>query len=126
MRVNFDGDRQMDNNFYDFIILGWGPGGLFAGFYAGMRQAKTKIIESLPNLGGQLSLLYPEKLIYDVAGFPNIKAQDLVNNLTKQIEPFNHSICLQETVLSFDQEDNIFKIQTDKELHFSNLFGIIF
>ena len=109
----------MTDNIYDITIIGGGPAGLFAGFYAGMRQAKTKIIESLPNLGGQLSLLYPEKLIYDVAGFPNIKAQDLVNNLTKQIEPFNHSICLEETVLSFDQEDNIFKIQTDKELHFS-------
>ena len=109
----------MTDNIYDITIIDGGPAGLFAGFYAGMRQAKTKIIESLPNLGGQLSLLYPEKLIYDVAGFPNIKAQDLVNNLTKQIEPFNHSICLEETVLSFDQEDNIFKIQTDKELHFS-------
>ena len=107
------------NNLYDITIIGGGPSGLFAGFYAGMRQAKTKIIESLPTLGGQLSLLYPEKLIYDVPGFPNIKAQDLVDNLVKQIEPFHHEICLEETVLSFTQEEGYFKIQTDKDIHFS-------
>ncbi|KAA7522257.1 NAD(P)/FAD-dependent oxidoreductase, partial [Salmonella enterica subsp. enterica serovar Lubbock] len=98
----------MTDNIYDITIIGGGPAGLFAAFYAGMRQAKTKIIESLPTLGGQLSLLYPEKLIYDVAGFPNIKAQDLVDNLVKQIEPFKHDIHLEETVLSFDKKDEVF------------------
>lgn len=109
----------MTENIYDITIIGGGPAGLFAGFYAGMRQAKTKIIESLPSLGGQLSLLYPEKLIYDVAGFPTVKAQTLIDNLIKQIEPFNHSIHLEETVLSFDQENNLFTIKTDKGIHFS-------
>lgn len=109
----------MTDNIYDITIIGGGPAGLFAAFYAGMRQAKTKIIESLPTLGGQLSLLYPEKLIYDVAGFPNIKAQDLVDNLVKQIEPFKHDIHLEETVLSFDKKDEVFTIKTDKGIHFS-------
>ena len=109
----------MTENIYDITIIGGGPAGLFAAFYAGMRQAKTKIIESLPTLGGQLSLLYPEKLIYDVAGFPNVKAQDLVDNLIKQIEPFNHDIFLEETVISFEKENELFKLETDKGLHYS-------
>ena len=77
---------------YDITIIGGGPTGLFAAFYAGMRQAKVKIIESMPQLGGQLSALYPEKYIYDVAGFPKVKAQDLVDNLKKQAEQFNPTL----------------------------------
>lgn len=61
----------------DITIIGGGPVGLFTAFYAGMRQASVKIIESLPQLGGQLSALYPEKYIYDIAGFPKIQAQEL-------------------------------------------------
>lgn len=109
----------MNENIYDITIIGGGPTGLFAGFYAGMRQAKTKIIEVLPDLGGQLSLLYPEKLIYDVAGFPNVKAQTLVDSLVKQIEPFNHTICLGEEVLSFDKEEDVFEIKTNLGTHYS-------
>ena len=109
----------MTQDIFDITIIGGGPAGLFAAFYAGMRQAKTKIIESLPSLGGQLSLLYPEKIIYDVAGFPKVKAQDLVDNLVEQIQPFNHAIFLEETVISFDKEDDLFKIETDKNIHYS-------
>lgn len=109
----------MNEKIYDITIIGGGPAGLFAGFYAGMRGAKTKIIDVLPELGGQLSLLYPEKLIYDVAGFPNVKAQDLVNSLVKQIEPFNHSVCLEEEVISFEKKEEYFTLTTDKEIHFS-------
>lgn len=109
----------MKENIYDITIIGGGPAGLFAGFYAGMRGAKTKIIDCLPELGGQLSLLYPEKLIYDVAGFPNVKAQDLINSLIKQIEPFNHTIALEEEVLSFEKKENYFTLTTDKETHYS-------
>ena len=53
---------------YDITIIGGGPAGLFAAFYGGMRGMKVKVIESMPQLGGQLSALYPEKYIYDVAG----------------------------------------------------------
>ena len=69
---------------YDITIIGAGPAGLFAAFYAGLRQAKTLVIDSLPQLGGQLTTLYPEKNIYDVAGFPKVKAADLITNLHKQ------------------------------------------
>ena len=71
---------------YDITIIGAGPVGMFAAFYAGMRQAKTKIIDSLPQLGGQLSTLYPEKYIYDIPGYPAVKASDLVANLEKQLK----------------------------------------
>ena len=63
---------------YDFTIIGSGPTGLFAGFYSGMRNMRTKIIEALPEVGGQLTVLYPEKFIYDSPGYPKVLAKDLV------------------------------------------------
>lgn len=107
----------MTTDIYDITIIGGGPTGLFAGFYAGMRQAKTKIIESLPHIGGQLSLLYPEKYIYDVAGFPKIKAQELIDQLEEQIKPFHHTICLGEEVLMFDKKSDLIHIKTSKGTH---------
>ena len=89
----------MTNEVYDLTIIGAGPAGLFTAFYGGMRQAKVKLIESLPHTGGQLTALYPEKYIYDVAGFPKIRAQELVDNLEKQLELFDTTtIALGETV----------------------------
>ncbi|MHB8144776.1 MAG: NAD(P)-binding protein, partial [Vulcanimicrobiaceae bacterium] len=62
---------------YDITVIGGGPSGLFALFYAGLRGAKAKVIEALAELGGQLFALYPEKYIYDMPGFPAILARDL-------------------------------------------------
>ncbi|KYG33529.1 NAD(P)/FAD-dependent oxidoreductase [Alkalihalobacillus trypoxylicola] len=108
------------DNLYDITIIGGGPTGLFAAFYAGMRQAKVKIIESMPQLGGQLSALYPEKYIYDVAGFPKVKAQDLVDSLTKQAQQFNPTVSLEQTVRTLEkQEDDTYIITTDKEAHYT-------
>ena len=75
----------------DVIIIGGGPVGLFTAFYAGMRQLDTALIESLPQLGGQLSTLYPEKYIYDIAGFPKVKAQDLIDQLKAQADPVSYT-----------------------------------
>ncbi|MBO9610892.1 MAG: NAD(P)/FAD-dependent oxidoreductase, partial [Paenibacillaceae bacterium] len=72
----------------DIIVIGGGPAGMFAAFYGGMRQASVKLIESMPQLGGQLAALYPEKYIYDVAGFPKVRAQELVDNLRQQMSLF--------------------------------------
>ena len=83
-----------DKQIYDITVIGGGPTGLFTAFYGGLRKATVKIIESLPQLGGQLTALYPEKYIYDVAGFPKVRAQDLVNNLIEQLKMFNPTICL--------------------------------
>ncbi|TWI52916.1 NAD(P)/FAD-dependent oxidoreductase [Halalkalibacter nanhaiisediminis] len=108
------------DNMYDITIIGGGPTGLFAAFYAGMRQARVKIIESMPQLGGQLSALYPEKYIYDVAGFPKIKAQELVNNLEKQAQQFSPTIVLEQSVQELhQQEDESYIIKTDKEEHYT-------
>ena len=73
------------NDVFDVTIIGAGPTGLFAAFYAGLRGMRTKIIEALPEVGGQLAVLYPEKFIYDVPGHPKILAKDLVKQLAEQI-----------------------------------------
>jgi ferredoxin/flavodoxin---NADP+ reductase len=111
---------KVDEKVYDITIIGGGPTGLFTAFYGGMRQASVKIIESLPQLGGQLSALYPEKYIYDVAGFPKIRAQELIDNLKEQMSRFNPTICLEQSVEKLEkQEDGIFKLTTNKEIHYS-------
>ncbi|OOZ85669.1 NAD(P)/FAD-dependent oxidoreductase [Bacillus cereus] len=105
---------------YDITIIGGGPTGLFTAFYGGMRQASVKIIESLPQLGGQLSALYPEKYIYDVAGFPKVRAQELVDNLKEQMKKFDPTVCLEEAVDMLEkQADGIFKLVTNKQTHYS-------
>jgi thioredoxin reductase (NADPH) len=66
------------------LIIGAGPAGLYAAYYAGFRGMAVGVMDSLPELGGQVSALYPEKIIYDVAGLPAIKGQDLVDALAEQ------------------------------------------
>src|SRR3954470_6404067 len=87
---------------FDITIIGGGPVGLFGAFYAGMRHLKTKIIDSLEELGGQLTALYPEKFVFDVAGFPQVLARDLANNLIKQAMQYHPTICLGEIVTHLD------------------------
>jgi thioredoxin reductase (NADPH) len=107
-------------NSVDILIVGGGPAGLFAAFYAGMRQASVKIIECMPQLGGQLSALYPEKYIYDVAGFPKITAQELVNNLLEQMKLFPVQVHLEEKVLNVvKKEERLFEVTTDKGVYYA-------
>lgn len=88
---------------------------MFAAFYGGMRQASVTLIESMPQLGGQLAALYPEKYIYDVAGFPKVTGQELVDNLTRQMELFQSDIRLEEKVVSVvKQAERHFTVTTDK------------
>jgi ferredoxin/flavodoxin---NADP+ reductase len=109
-----------EKQIFDITIIGGGPIGLFTAFYGGMRQASVKIIESLPQLGGQLAALYPEKYIYDVAGFPKVRAQELVNNLKEQMATFNPEIVLEQAVEKVEkQADGTFKLTTNKEVHFT-------
>jgi len=77
-----------NSDVYDITVIGAGPTGLFAAFYAGLRGMRTKIIEALPEPGGQLAVLYPEKLIYDVPGHPKVLAKDLVRLLVEQTGMF--------------------------------------
>ncbi|GGP10713.1 NAD(P)/FAD-dependent oxidoreductase [Oceanobacillus neutriphilus] len=95
----------------DVTIIGAGPTGLFTAFYGGMRQASVKIIESLPHIGGQLTALYPEKYIYDVAGFPKIQAQELVNQLEEQARMFDPEIVLGQSIETIERlDDNTFRL----------------
>jgi ferredoxin/flavodoxin---NADP+ reductase len=111
---------EVNEKVYDITIIGGGPVGLFTAFYGGMRQASVKIIESLPQLGGQLSALYPEKYIYDIAGFPKVRAQELVNNLKEQMAKFEQDVVLEQAVQKVEkQADGVFKLTTDKEIHYS-------
>lgn len=107
-----------DNKMTDLLIIGGGPTGMFAAFYGGMRQASVKLIESMPQLGGQLAALYPEKYIYDVAGFPKVTAQELVNNLSAQMDLFNTDIHLEEKVQSVEKlEERHFVVTTNLGEH---------
>lgn len=111
---------DLSEELYDITIIGGGPIGMFAAFYAGMRNAKTKLIESLPVLGGQVSLLYPEKTIYDVGGYAGVTGKELVHQLTAQMQHFDQTICLDEKVLAIDKlDDQLFKLTTTKGTHFS-------
>lgn len=102
----------------DILIIGGGPAGMFAAFYGGMRQASVKIIESMPQLGGQLAALYPEKYIYDVAGFPKVTAQELVDRLKEQIGLFKPEVCLEEKVVGVvKKEERLFEVTTDRAVH---------
>lgn len=109
-----------DTEIYDITILGGGPVGLFTAFYGGLRQASVKIIESLPQLGGQLSTLYPEKYIYDIAGFPKVRAQELVDNLAEQAKMFEPTIALDQEIVKLERlEDQTFKLTSNKEVHYT-------
>lgn len=110
---------MQESNVYDITIIGGGPAGLFTAFYAGLRQASTKIIESLPQLGGQLKALYPDKNVYDVAGIKEISGAGLVDNLIEQMEQFQPTICLNETVTNVVKKGQVFHIETNRNEHLS-------
>ncbi|MEN8376043.1 MAG: NAD(P)/FAD-dependent oxidoreductase [Gemmatimonadota bacterium] len=96
----------------DITIIGGGPTGLFASFYAGMRGASVRIIDSLPELGGQLMALYPEKYIYDVGGLPRILAKDLARSMEEQGLQFGAEVRLEEEVLSLESAPDGFTLTT--------------
>lgn len=97
----------------DITIIGGGPTGLYGLFYAGMRGVKARVIDALPELGGQLTALYPEKDIYDVAGFPAVLAKDLARDLVTQATQFDPEVCLEERVEELNPHSGIFQLTTD-------------
>src|SRR5436853_2362259 len=105
----------MTHEITDLTIIGGGPTGLFASFYTGMREATAQIVDALPELGGQLTALYPEKYIFDVGGFPKILAKDLVRALAEQTRQFNQPIHLGHRVTGLEQENGAFVLVTDKD-----------
>jgi ferredoxin/flavodoxin---NADP+ reductase len=87
----------------DLLVVGAGPAGLYAAYYAGFRGLRTAIIDSLPTPGGQVAALYPEKMIYDIAGFPEILGRDLVAGLLDQAERFSPTWLLGESAAGLER-----------------------
>lgn len=99
----------------DILIIGAGPTGLFAVFEAGLLKLKCHIIDALPQPGGQLSELYPKKPIYDIPGYPEVLAGNLVNNLMEQIKQFQPGFTLAETAETIERlEDASFVVTTNR------------
>ena len=99
----------------DLLIVGAGPVGLFGLYYAGFRGMSTAVLDSLEEPGGQVTALYPEKLIYDVAGFPAVKGRELVDNLVAQAAPFEPAYLLGERGDTLvEQADGTWIVITDK------------
>ncbi len=108
----------MNDRVHDVLLLGGGPTGLFGAFYAGMRQMDTLVLDALPELGGQLTALYPEKYVYDVGGFPKILAKELAQGLVEQAMGFHPTIALEETAQELEREDDgTWRLVTDKAEH---------
>ncbi len=99
----------------DLSIIGAGPAGLFALFYAGMRGATAQIIDALPQPGGQLAALYPEKHIFDVAGLPRVLAKDLVDSLMQQAGQFQQPVHLGQRVVGLEEADGVFTLVTETD-----------
>lgn len=97
----------------DILIIGAGPTGLFAVFEAGLLKLKCHLIDALPQPGGQCAEIYPKKPIYDIPGFPEVLAGDLVNNLMEQIKPFNPGFSLNQRAETIEKlEDGTFVVTT--------------
>ena len=99
----------------DITIIGGGPTGLFAKFYAGMRGATARIVDALPQVGGQLTALYPEKYIFDVAGYPKVLAKDLVHALAEQASQFGHPTFLNQRVSALEHDGALFTLVTETD-----------
>jgi thioredoxin reductase (NADPH) len=101
-------------NITDITIIGGGPTGLFAAFYAGLRGVSCRIVDALPQLGGQLMALYPEKYIFDVGGLPKILAKDLAKNMIEQGTQFGPEVVLGAEVQRLVREDGHIRLVTPR------------
>ncbi len=97
----------------DLLIIGAGPTGLFAAYYAGFRGFRVAVVDSLPELGGQITAMYPEKAIFDVAGFPNVKGRDLVEGLVEQAGTAKPEYFLDRTAMSLSHDADSVTIGLD-------------
>ncbi|HVE67805.1 MAG TPA: NAD(P)/FAD-dependent oxidoreductase [Solirubrobacteraceae bacterium] len=98
----------------DVTVIGAGPVGLSAAFWAGMREATSRVVDSLPDLGGQLTALYPEKWIFDVPGHPRVLAKDLVELMREQaLDQFDVPVHLETTAERISWEDDLVVLHTD-------------
>jgi thioredoxin reductase (NADPH) len=96
----------------DMLIVGAGPVGLYAAYYAGFRGFRTVVCDTLPEIGGQISAMYPEKLIYDVAGFPEVRGRDLVEGLAAQANSFSPEYVLGDQAIELTDTDDGIRVVT--------------
>jgi ferredoxin/flavodoxin---NADP+ reductase len=99
----------------DLVIIGAGPTGLFAAYYAGFRGFRVAVVDSLPELGGQITAMYPEKLILDVAGFPRVKGRELVEGLVEQANTAEPDYLLGRTATGLDCTDDAVTVTLDDD-----------
>lgn len=105
----------MASHTYEITVIGGGPVGMFAAFYAGLHSADVALVESLADLGGQTGNLYPAKILYDIGGFPGISGEELVKQLTVQTAHFHPTILTGTTVQAIDrQADGTFILTTSQ------------
>ena len=105
---------------YDITVVGAGPVGLYAAYYAGLRDCRTKLIEMYPQVGGRLISMYPEKEIFDVAGHPKIVAADLVSMLTEQAMQYRPTVVLDERVTWLRVlGERVIELTTVKGIHYT-------
>ena len=103
----------------DVVIIGAGPSGLFQCFELGLLGINTQVVDSLPVIGGQCSMLYPDKAIYDIPALPIVGAQELIDRLAEQLNPFDPTFHLGHRVTQLSRmEDNSFELHTEDNIHF--------
>lgn len=112
-------------NLVDVTVIGGGPCGLFASFYAGLRGMSVRIIDSLPELGGQLTALYPEKYVYDMPGFPKVLAKDLAREMATQGTQFGPELVLEETAERIEKIAEGYLIHTTKGNYYATRTVIV-
>lgn len=96
----------------DVLVIGAGPAGLYATYYSGFRGFKTILMDALPELGGQITAMYPEKSIFDIAGFPNVKGRDLVDGLVTQMMSHSPTVLLNQMAMSLQSHDDFVSVTT--------------
>ena len=97
----------------DLLVVGAGPAGLYATYYSGFRGFNTVILDVLPELGGQITAMYPEKAIFDIAGFPSIKGRDLVDGLVSQMQSHSPTVITGEMAQTLNVTDEAVTVTTD-------------
>src|SRR5215211_6757762 len=90
----------------DLLIVGAGPTGLFAAYYAGFRGLSVALVDALPEPGGQVTAMYPEKMIFDVAGFPAVRGRDLIASLVEQAGQYSPHYLLGQGAVDLSDVDD--------------------
>jgi ferredoxin/flavodoxin---NADP+ reductase len=96
----------MTDHDVDLLLVGAGPVGLYGAYYAGVRGLRTAVVDSLQEPGGQITAMYPEKPIFDVAGFPSVRGRDLVDGLVKQADQYSPTYLLGQSAVAVDRQDD--------------------